>query len=309
MKRVEISVLPEADVGLSRTERLVKVLRGARALSNQIPRTSIVIVLGLGAVHMLALSTYLRFSSLLKRTVVYDVCDSWVLQSKSRMSGSFGLVTPALLGVVMQATVGRLVLSSYISERDAKADRFISRGSGIFVIGPAAPAELHEALPLPVVVGPIQRLVVSADYEAFHNDRGLGMLAEAWGIFHAEHPGVQLHLYGKGKPPEIPGATSLGWAKEMKDVYAGNTLVFIPNVSGSGVPNKLVDALTANRPILVHSSIADVLDEHALIQSYDDSASLLNLLRSVCSQDFDFGESKQIFPTSELPSFLASGLR
>jgi glycosyltransferase involved in cell wall biosynthesis len=148
-------------------------------------------------------------------------------------------------------------------------------------VAPSIPVSLGAIDDL--VGSPIERVVVAADYEGFHNSVGLQNLLEVWPVVHQTWPDVQLHLYGRGTPPPIhtEGVSIKGWAENLIDVYTGPTVVFIPNIDGSGVPNKLVEAVAARRPVIVHESLLGLLQPKSdWVFPYSNLESLQEQLRN-----------------------------
>jgi GT2 family glycosyltransferase len=251
--------------------RFLRVLRQRRQLQAVLPANASVMFLGLGAVHMLLLAADLARSG---RDVWYDTCDSWWMQLRSRArTRSFGTVAPALAGLVVQLIVSRRLSVSYISERDRRSDRLVNNRRRSAVIRPAAPVEL---LQLPNLRNDRPtRAVMSADFTAFHNSEGVAAVLDAWPtIARASH--VELQLFGKGveSVPSRDGVRAIGWSESIADIYDGATLVVISNVGGSGMPNKLIDAVAAQRPIVLHESMRVLLRPHPWLFFYSSPSEL-----------------------------------
>lgn len=290
----------------SKSSRVRKVLREFQNIDRKIPSDAVVLVLGLGAVHMLLLALYLRFASTTRRRVVYDTCDSWLLQVKARFgAGGLPLALPSVAGLVLQALVGRSLSISYISQRDQRSDRWVNLCGTVFIVGPSPSRVLLDTSNLNAVAGRIDRVCVSADYDAFHNEAGMKVLRDAWHSLNFAPSELGLHLYGQGVPIHIRGSVLKGWASNILDVYSGNSAVFIPNMGGSGVPNKLIDALAARRPVLIHKSASGGLEENPLVFIFEDDLELAKILQRLSDVDFTDLQLASIPAFSELPEWMA----
>jgi hypothetical protein len=278
-----VTLLPRPDLG--RWARLVGVVGARKRILTDLSPDATIMVLGLGAPHMLMAAHSCLGAG---RSVVYDVCDSWLLQFKARMwSGKLVRVLPSLLGVSFQLSSRRPLHRSYISNRDLQTDARLNWGrASCFVIPPVAGSELHRIEPMDA--GKVQRIALSADFRSFHIQAGLKALLNVWPAFHEVHPDVALHLFGVGSPPQegSSGVMTRGFANHITDLYVGNTLVFVANVGGGGVPNKLLEAVAAQRPVIVHESLLPLLEPHEWIFSYSTEASLLAALQRVAQTTF-----------------------
>ncbi|MET4134186.1 glycosyltransferase family 4 protein [Pseudarthrobacter sp. PvP090] len=300
------AILTPDEASSSKITRVKIVLKKLHHLDRTLPREAVVLVLGLGAVHMLFLAVYLRFASGLRRRVAYDTCDSWLLQVKARLrTGGLPLALPAVAGLVLQTLLGRSLFVSYISVRDQQADRWVNFHRSAFVVSPVAPRELQDAESLGAVIGRIKRVSVSADYEAFHNHEGMKFLRDAWESPNLERGDLELHLYGKGEPIRIADSIFVGWADDISEIYQGNTAVYIPNMHGSGVPNKLIDAISARRPVIVHRSVSGGFENNSLVFVFDNEAQLLANLRRLVDLDFVDEGTASSKAVSEIPLWMA----
>jgi hypothetical protein len=75
-----VTLLPRPDLG--RWARLVGVVGARKRILTDLSPDATIMVLGLGAPHMLMAAHSCLGAG---RSVVYDVCDSWLLQFKARM--------------------------------------------------------------------------------------------------------------------------------------------------------------------------------------------------------------------------------
>jgi hypothetical protein len=181
--------------------------------------------------------------------------------------------------LLLHVTAARRLALSYISERDISSDRWLNHGRPIRLIPFAGPEVLSDLPPMGDV---IDRIVLAGDLKSFHNRTGLTLLAEASRI---AGRAPRIELYG----PDAPGFGSgdriryLGWAESVEEIYDGNTAIFVSNVAGSGVPNKLLEAMSAARPVIVHRSLAALVRGYASAHLYSDAKSLARILETLAS--------------------------
>lgn len=113
-------------------------------------------------------------------------------------------------------------------------------------------------------------MVVVADLSSSHNSGGLQSLLAAWERVYPLYPDLRLELFGVGLPEFAPpGAVVRGWAPSISDIYSGDTGVFVTNVLQSGVPNKLVEAIAAQRPVLMHVSLRRLVNPHPWVIEWE----------------------------------------
>ncbi len=238
-----------------------RTLMAARALPRLLRATrrhDRVWVLGLGEVHMLALAGVLSVSG---RQVTYDACDSWSLQILARADADGARTFVPRIGAFIQRLVSHKLSVSYISDRDRRADVRLCGSRQTLVIGPVAPKELSA---MEELSGNVRRVVAAVDMQSFHNASGFQELLSAWEGVVAKHPSALLEIFGLGLPPiDQANVRVRGWVDSLREVYEGNTAVFVTNQGGSGVPNKLVEAVAARRPVVVHESVADLVEPSA----------------------------------------------
>lgn len=248
-------------------------IRRARWAAKDLEDAGPAIVIGLGSPPMLMLAR--RLVAKARSVTVFDVCDSTILQLQARTTS----MSPKLIAVgfwmlLLHLTAARRLSLSYISERDIRKDRWLNRRRSVQLIPFAGPDVLGE---LPPVGDVIDRVVLAGDLKSFHNRTGLGLLTEAIRIA-SKVPRIE--LYG----PEAPSFESdarihyLGWAESVEEVYSGNTAVFVSNMNGSGVPNKLMEAIAAARPVIVHRSLEILVRDYAPTFLYSDADSLAHVL-------------------------------
>lgn len=146
---------------------------------------------------------------------------------------------------------------------------------------PTVPEELKQLKELHPVKRPLERFVLVGDFSSYHNREGLEIVYGALGRIE-DRLSIPVEVFGPAAPPEGPACLHYrGWAESLADVYRGNTTVIVTNVGGSGVPNKLVEAIGAGRPTLVHRSLADRYTGDGLITAFDAEDDLaMSLLRA-----------------------------
>lgn len=238
-----------------------------------------IIVLALGSPPMMQLARRLHRQG---QRVRLDLSDSVLLQWRARRDEA----NPKLLAVgawmiALHATAP-LLPAAYISNRDAQADHVFNRLRPVEVVPASAPPALSS---LPAFAWPAQRIVCSGDFTSFHNAAGLDLLCAAvrGGI-----DGTRVELFGPAAPvrPLPDEIVYRGWAASTDELLAGNTVAFISNRGGSGIPNKLCEAIAAGRPVIVHDELRDVMhqldpDGSAEAFWYDDLDSLRTALTAV----------------------------
>lgn len=211
------------------------------------------------------------------RRTSLDSCDSWLLQLQHRKAVG-ARTLPIRLGLMLMRLPNRLLENSYISRRDAQVDLFGSVPA--IVIPQSAPKILSS---LPPMSGAPDRIVIAADFESFHNLEGARNVFASMDIFTERHPKIRVQLFGRIPAGfEIPSGIEVrGWVDDIADVYAGNTAVVITNRAGSGVPNKVVEAMAARRPMFIHSSLDYLELDGADARVYTNSEDLLDELEGI----------------------------
>lgn len=283
---VEVTLIPLSKGRLHRF--VLSTVLGPFVLLRKTQPRDQVFLLGLGEIHVQMLASFL---SVFRREVVFDVCDSWLLQWRARrkLSGASSLLS--LAGAVGLFLAPASMGLSYISTRDLDSDRRLVRSRFAFVVPPVAPVSLRN---LPnIQTGPISRLVVVADLRSFHNAIGFESLMKAWPEVIRVRPRARLHVFGLNLPSQrIPGVVAKGWVANIDEIYCGNSAVFVTNVEGSGVPNKLVEAVVARRPLVIHESLKPLVEDGPWVFCYQDSA--LSTLCRLFSTSFE--AKPEVFP-------------
>lgn len=241
-----------------------------------------VIVLALGSPPMMHVARRWHRQGV---PVRLDLSDSVLLQWRARCNET----SPKLLAVgawmiALQATAPLLPVA-YISHRDRRADAVLNRLRPATVIPAKAPPTLGD---LPAFTWPAQRVVCSGDFTSFHNAAGLDLLCEA---LRDSPVTIPVDLFGPSAPTQrLPHQMVYrGWAATPDQLLSGNSVAFISNRAGSGIPNKLCEAIAAGRPVIVHEELRDVVDQLAPDSSaetywYDDLDSLRTTLALIADR-------------------------
>lgn len=238
----------------------------------------LIVVSGLGAPHMLLLARRLAR----RAKVSFDSCDSWTLQLQHRRTDR-ARTLPIRLGIALLHWRSRIETNSYISARDSNSDRFSSIPT--VVIPQVVDASLTE---LKEVAYPLERIVVAADFESFHNRKNASLLLRTLSELAQERPNVRVDIFGKiPADVELPsGVTRRGWVPKLSDVYDGNTGVVITNTSGSGIPNKVLEAIAGRRPMVAHRSLGYLDYSGSRVYFYEDKRTFSNAVgRMILGED------------------------
>lgn len=256
---------------------LRRTIAQARSVATEaiVQRGSRALVVGLGDVGLMVIADRLARTG---TDVVFDQCDSMLLQlvaairSRRLKDAMWGA-----LRIVVRRRMSPAVGFSYISRRDRRWDAMLNAGRRSAVV----PANVDPALLEldEVRLAGITRISVPADFSSPHLSKGLGMLWEAVG----ERTPVALDLFGPAAPsvPLPPEVRYRGFARDIGDVYEGDTAVFIANVGGAGVPNKLLEAASARRPVIVHPSVRRRVDVEVFGWTYRSGADIARVLASI----------------------------
>jgi len=221
-----------------------------------IPPGSTVHLVALAAPHVMGYAGVIALRNPDVR-VFADVCDSTLGQLRHRFRvREYRLVPSALTYLAFLFLFSRHLTSSYITERDAVQDRILLRGERPLVIRLDPPRSRSSRVEYDA-----DELLCVGDFRSFHVRRGVRALASACQEWPNPHP-PKVVLAGPGAEREAertPGWSSLGWVDDPADIYGGRSVVFCPNENTTGVPNKLVEALTSRSRIVCHVSFEPLL--------------------------------------------------
>lgn len=212
-------------------------------------------VVGLGSPPMFRLAGELSRAGF---DVCLDVCDSTLGQLRSRVRSTQPKQVVVGLWMLMQHMgLPRSLALSYIDDVEREADILLNGGRRTAVFRPLPPVGLSM---LEEVRRPLKRISLAGDFSSFHNAAGLRLLIEA---YRASGASVPITLFGPVHPRmDLPhGMSYAGWAADLSEIYAGDTAIYVSNIRGTGVPNKLIEAVEARRPIIVHKSSARHIPE------------------------------------------------
>lgn len=227
---------------------------------------------------------YARLGWLAGHRTTVDVCDSVRLIAESA-TGAAELEALARRCELVLRRLPNGIGVSYITKRDSEADGNMHHGRSVTVIPVTAARDLGA---LPAVDLPrIERFVLSGDLSSFHVQEGLRLLDDAWARHLIAYPDSVLDVYGR-TVSRVEGWRSVnlrGFAPSVLSLYEGATAVIIPNMLTSGVPNKLVEAVAARRPIVAHASLAYFVGPHPWLLTYRDLSSFVDALADARALD------------------------
>ena len=230
----------------SKLQRAVRVVT-ARDVWARASSADLAVVSGLGAPHMMVIARRLAR----RVRVVFDCCGSWTLQARARAAEGAPRL-PILAGALIMRLPSRIDSFSYIHERDVLADRHLLRKSA-HVVPQRRVAELAG---LGQVEYPLARVVIPADFTSFHNRVRAEDVLNRTARVASRNANVRFEVYGR-VPSDftLPSRVEkMGWVADLTSLYSGSTGVIVTNHAGSGLPNKLLEAIQANRPVVLHES-------------------------------------------------------
>lgn len=247
-------------------------------------------VAGRTSFHVVALFQpgMMRLAGLLRQfgtNVTIDVCDSLTLL-KATLEQEEGLLRTAEEAAATLRRLPNAIGVTYISRRDADADAAINEGRTVSVVPPTAPSSLSSLAGN--MNGHIGRFTLSGDFASHHTREGIGLLVAGWRDHAQAFPAARLDIYGHNTEGliDVPGARLRGFATDLRDLYSGNTAVLVPNVLASGVPNKLVEAVAAQRPVIAHQSLKAMLSHHEGFYSFRTAEDVTKALAEVSNAQF-----------------------
>ncbi len=99
-------------------------------------------------------------------------------------------------------------------------------------------------------------------------------------------PGAEFHIAGGPLTPDayrlarLPGVVFRGYVEDLRGFLAGCDVYAAPMAEGSGVKNKLLEAMAAGMPVVINQLGAEALDAQcrSLIGIGDDAASMARLI-------------------------------
>ncbi len=216
-----------------------------------------------------------------------DACDSWDLLAGSASNAKDAAMLRRAGKSQRFLLRGRVI--SYIAQVDA--DRDLALGFAV------------RALIIPNVIDPqlrgverldgcaTDRFTLSGLYSSPHLAAGLAALWPAWSrVGETVASPLPLHVFGTpmDRIPDADGIVKRGYAASTAELYEGACVVIVLNQRTSGVPNKLLEAVAAQRPMILHISFAGVIKPHPMIWFWDDAASLVYALAQAASITWDF---------------------
>lgn len=277
------SVIPmhaiENSEQLTKRQRIKRVQDFAQEVHDVASAADVILVAALGTPHVTR-----AFRSLAKgHSVIFDVCDGIFPSMKSAITSGSLLTTAKLTAALLtMSTLPRNAAVAYISARDADADSLWNSGMKRAIVPPPTNPALTALEP---TTGAADRIVVPADLGSPHN-----ATAFRWLVSELEAgSGVDLpkiEIYGP-TPPSTPlpaGMRYAGWAERIEDVYSGNTVVFAPNRQAAGIQNKVWEALSASRRVVVGEQIARTFEYNPLVYPFLGRRDLVAALRTAARE-------------------------
>lgn len=230
--------------------------------SNRIP---VFLVNGLASPHLF-FSTLLIVS---KHKVIFDVCDSLKSQFYDNLKKMNVLRIFMLLTMLLTVKFSRNSMKySFITRNDVMNDSFFLKRRITFPIYPCLPRGIPKIGES--INGLVDNVVLFNSDAAPHTKRFTELFFREIDSLVLARPDLRIDLYGsKTFKNEISSNVQIHteWIS-LEQIYQGPFLVFIPNETRSGVPNKLIEAVCLQRPIVLHSSLAAQLEEHPLVISF-----------------------------------------
>ena len=216
--------------------------------------------------------------------VMLDACDSVLKTSVHKLR--VGRVPTKLAGLWLPLSLGRasrLAGVSYISERDAAADRIILGSARTVIVPPSIPPKFDQ---LSAFQGPAEQLTVTVDWTSSHNRAGFANLARELG--HPRFEGVECHVYGPTRPSvAFPSNMAYrGWANDLVDIYEQNSVFVAPVAQTFGIQNKIWEAICSRRPVIAPDASLQWIpgERPAHVFGYSDQRSLADAIGGAMSQ-------------------------
>lgn len=268
-----------------RLRRLWQVVAGLVAVLARSRRMESVHVEGLATPAAIAVAAVLRVSG---RPVRFDACDSWALLAE--MQDEDGKRRLMLAAGRRQRRLLRGCEISYVTSRDAEVDARHGFHRTSIVIPNSVAAQVRDVPRF--LSGTPRGFVVTGLYSSPHLAPGLAMLSDAWDLC-ARDPDVP-DLYVFGTPREaFPLRDRMHWrgyVPTQAEIYAAQHAAIVLNHDASGVPNKLLEAVAAQRPVVMHRALAGLLYPHPMLWTFHDASSLAAALAACSQTAWDFTE-------------------
>lgn len=267
-----------------RLSRLASVGLGLLRIRRRVVKDDLVHVEGLSTPESLMVAAAFKWSG---SNVKFDACDSWSLLGDMQLATKQRRIFH-LTGTLQRVLLGRSTIT-YVSSRDSERDQASGYALNVEVIA-NRPNPVLENLPQ-FNTGTGERFAVSGLYSSPHLASGLTAFATAWrGYVRGASEGLPLDIYGtpRAAVPNLPKSRFIGYSSSIEDLYAGRTIVIVLNSRGSGVPNKLLEAVSCQRPIVLHADLAEVLRPHPMIFLWRDPETFRVALESSAIAEWNF---------------------
>jgi hypothetical protein len=235
---------------------------------------------GLAAPHMFFLSRIF----LSRNQVIFDICDSLRGQFINQLKRFDLLRALSIIFVGLAMKFSKDSVSfSYISEKDLAEDRFFLKGKNAITIYPKLPKDLQsEDL---FETGLATRVVLFHSSQSVHTQKYTKVFLNEVPRILTIQPNIELDIFTssalkKGFPKGVNVHSGIF---NYKEIYNGQTLIFISNDTSTGISNKLLEAVYLQKPIIVHTSLASQLKEHPWIMTFSSRAELRKVLQFAVS--------------------------
>ena len=198
-----------------------------------------------------------------------ELIDAETLAS-SRVAGSRARIRGFVARTLERRAASTADIVTVVSPIDAEAIRGISPGTRVEVVVNGVDTEQFA----PGAYGPVEvepdTLVFSGAMSFAPNvEAVLWFSREVMPLLLARRPGVRLRIVGRDPSSAVmalaedPSIEVTGFVDDVRPWLEGSTVVVVPMVSGSGVKNKLLEAMSIARPIVTTPLGVESLDIEA----------------------------------------------
>jgi glycosyltransferase involved in cell wall biosynthesis len=112
------------------------------------------------------------------------------------------------------------------------------------------------------------------------------LLAEVWPTVQEQSPGAQLTVIGRGLSHEMLFRDSLPRAavefvqevEDLEPIYSSAKVVLIPLFYGSGVPNKVLEALATDSAVILTAYVAEALGRPSGLKYFEGASSWIQAI-------------------------------
>jgi glycosyltransferase involved in cell wall biosynthesis len=205
-------------------------------------------------VRLLPMAAYAPYLGALPR--VLELVDSETLGAARVTSRSWRSdLRRRMARIVERRTIRSFPIITVVAEADAAAVRRLAPRQRVEVIPNGVDADRFQPMP---------EVVVAADTVAFVGAMSFGpnvaavewFVRRALPLIRATRPDVRLVVAGRDPAPSVlalatdPAITVTGAVADVRPYLAQAAVVLAPMVSGSGIKNKILEALAMGRPVV-----------------------------------------------------------